>query len=55
VAGIETAAQRELATAAGYRFAQGTAVKPCHAPPATRSSTLPWPGARDGAFESSQA
>ncbi|MCK7496993.1 MAG: hypothetical protein MZW92_43460 [Comamonadaceae bacterium] len=55
VAGIETAAQRELATAAGYRFAQGTAVKPCHAPPATRRSTLPWPGARDGAVEGSLA
>lgn len=47
VAGIETAEQKQLATAAGYRFAQGTAIKPCHAPPATRVHTLPWPGARD--------
>jgi len=38
VAGIETAAQRELAAAAGYRFGQGAAIKPCHAPPATRRS-----------------
>jgi len=51
VAGIETAAQRQLATAAGYRFSQGTAVKPCHAPPPTQRFTLPWPGARDSAPE----
>ncbi len=47
VAGIETTEQKQLATAAGYRFAQGTAIKPCHPPPPTRSNTLPWPGARD--------
>lgn len=52
VAGVETAEQKQLAAAAGYRFAQGTAVKPCHAPPPTRSNTLPWPGARDALAES---
>jgi hypothetical protein len=51
IAGIETAAQRELAAAAGYRFAQGTAIKPCHPPPPTQRFTLPWPGARDTAPE----
>jgi hypothetical protein len=55
VAGIETAAQRELAAAAGYRFAQGTAVKPCHVPPPTQRFTLPWPGARDASAESISA
>ncbi len=47
VAGIESERQKQLATLAGYRFAQGSAVRPCHAPPPTRQSTLPWPGARD--------
>jgi len=43
VAGIETDAQRDLAAAAGYRFAQGTAIKPCHAPPRTRGASRLWP------------
>lgn len=51
VAGIETAEQKQLAAAAGYRFGQGTAIKPCHAPPATQRATLPWPGAREGSAE----
>lgn len=51
VAGVETATQRQLAIDAGYRFAQGSAVKPCQPPPPTRQATLPWPGARDALGE----
>lgn len=47
VAGIETPAQRQLALDAGYRFAQGSAIRPCQPPPPTLQATLPWPGARD--------
>lgn len=47
VAGIETAEQKYLATAAGYRFGQGTAIKPCHPPTSAHRSTVTWPGACD--------
>jgi hypothetical protein len=56
VAGIETREQRALAVAAGFGFAQGSAIRPAYDPPSIRTPpTLPPQGAPEAAIDDTQS
>lgn len=53
VSDLETEEQRKLALAAGFRFGQGTAVRPAYDPPSTRNLRQPTlPGINEPATDS---
>lgn len=56
VAGIETREQRALAAAAGFGFAQGSAIRPAYDPPSIRTPpTLPPQGAPEAGIDQARS